>query len=138
MCARHLGDNGVAYDLGCSLGATTLAILSQNQSEHIFIHGIDSSEAMITGAKGLIRDPRCAFTLQDIRQTNVLDADVVVLNLVLQFIDPTDRLTILKNIREQMKDNGIVVVSEKVSNSDSELHNLYDQTPFGLETSQRL
>ena len=35
IAARHLGGEGTAYDLGCSLGASTLAILQQSQAANI-------------------------------------------------------------------------------------------------------
>ena len=50
IAARHLGSEGKAYDLGCSLGASTLAVLKQNESPGIEIIGVDSSEPMIEQA----------------------------------------------------------------------------------------
>ena len=125
--ARHLGRRGLAFDLGCSLGATTLAILQQNNSTDIRIHGIDSSAPMIEGAQQAISDPRAEFRLQDIRDTDVSGADVVVLNLVLQFLEPAERLPLLRNIKTQMQSTGLLIVSEKVRHSYPEEHQYYDE-----------
>ena len=128
MAARHLGNSGLAIDLGCSLGATTLALLQQNQSEDVSVVGVDSSSAMIAGAKQAVRDPRCRFVQQDIRETDLTGANVVILNLVLQFLAVDDRLSVLSKIRQQMQPNGLLLVSEKVQNPHKQLHNFYDET----------
>ena len=128
IAARHLGNHGCAYDLGCSLGATTLAILQQNPNPDISVVGIDSAEAMIEGARTAITDPRASFTLQDLRDADISGAKVVVLNLVLQFIDPEERLAVIKQIREQLSEDGLLIVSEKVRHEDPVLHELFDST----------
>ena len=128
IAARHLGEAGVAYDLGCSLGATTLAILQQNPHPGIKVIGVDNSEPMITGARQAIGDARASFVLQDLRETDVSGAKVVVLNLVLQFVDPEDRLTLLRQLHEQMAPAGLLIVSEKVRHDESWLHEFYDDT----------
>jgi tRNA (cmo5U34)-methyltransferase len=125
--ARHLGEHGLAFDLGCSLGATTLAILQQNSSADIRVCGIDSSAPMIEGAQQAITDPRAEFRLQDIRDTDVSGADVVVLNLVLQFLEPEERLPLLCAIKAQMQSTGLLIVSEKVRHDDAAEHDYYDQ-----------
>lgn len=128
IAARHLGERGVAYDLGCSLGATTLAILQQNASKHIEVVGVDNAKAMIDGAQQAITDPRARFVLQDLRDTDVSGAAVVVLNLVLQFVQPDDRLKVLQQLYKQMAPQGLLIVSEKVRHDDRWLHELYDST----------
>ncbi len=128
IAARHLGDQGHAFDLGCSLGATTLAILQQNPSPDIRVTGVDSAAAMIAGAKAAVTDPRANFIEQDLRDCDVSGAAVVLLNLVLQFVQPEHRLQVLGQIRTQMSNEGLLIVSEKVANADPELHNFYDST----------
>ena len=128
IAARHLGDNGVAYDLGCSLGATTLAILSQNQNPQVRVTGVDTSLPMIEGARRAITDPRAVFVHQDLRETTLSGATVVILNLVLQFIEVEQRLNVLTNIRRQLGEDALLIVSEKVRHDDPELHEFFDQT----------
>jgi len=126
IAARHLGDAGVAYDLGCSLGASTLAILQQNSSPQVRVVGVDNAAAMISGARDAITDPRAEFVLTDLRDVDVTGAKVVVLNLVLQFLEVADRLTVLQNLRAQMAKDGLLIVSEKVAQADPWLHQIYD------------
>ncbi len=124
--ARHLGERGTAFDLGCSLGATTLAILQQNNSPDIRVNGVDNSSAMIDGARRAIQDPRAQFTVQDIRNTDVNEAAVVVLNLVLQFLDSNERLPLLTRLRKQMAPDSLLIVSEKVRHEDPAEHAYFD------------
>jgi tRNA (cmo5U34)-methyltransferase len=128
IAARHLGLDGIAYDLGCSLGATTLAILSQNESPQIRVTGVDTSQPMIQGARKAVTDQRALFVHEDLRDTDLTGAKVVILNLVLQFIEPEQRLDVLTNIRHQLGEDALLIVSEKVRHDDIDLHEFFDQT----------
>ncbi len=128
MAARHLGATGTAYDLGCSLGATTLAILKQTDAPDIRVVGVDSSAPMVEGARAHISDPRARFVEADFRDVDLTGANVVILNLVLQFIDPADRLDALRGIRQNMAPDGLLLITEKVRHEDAELHRYYDET----------
>lgn len=128
IAARHLGDNGVAYDLGCSLGATTLAILSQNHSPQVRVTGVDNSLPMIEGARRAVTDQRAVFVHQDLAETTLSGATVVILNLVLQFIEVEQRLEVLTSIHRQLGEDALLIVSEKVRHDDLELHEFFDQT----------
>jgi len=128
IAARHLGTDGHAYDLGCSLGATTLAMLRQNDSPDIRVTGVDSSAPMIAGARAAVADARATFVEQDLRVTDVGGAKAVVLNLVLQFLDPDERLGVLIRMRQQMSEDALLIVSEKVRHTDPALHQFYDAT----------
>ena len=128
IAARHLGSEGTAYDLGCSLGATTLAILSNSEAAQIKVVGVDSSAPMIAGATDNISDPRAHFVCQDLREAKLTDAKVVVLNLVLQFLEPDQRQAVVANIRTQMRDDGLLILTEKVRDDDPWLHEFYDET----------
>ena len=54
MAARHLQHGDTAYDLGCSLGATTLAILQQVHHDDVRVIGVDNAPAMIEQAQAQI------------------------------------------------------------------------------------
>ena len=126
IAARHLGEDGLAYDLGCSLGATTHAILANTEAANVRVIGVDSAAAMIEGARAAITDPRASFMHAPLQEVDVTGARVVILNLVLQFLEPDIRLAVLTDIREQMAPDGLLLVSEKVRNDDGELHDLFD------------
>ena len=56
----------------------------------------------------------------DIMETEIKDASVVVLNYTLQFIDPRDRLALMKRIHDGLRPGGILILSEKVTFEDAE------------------
>ena len=128
IAARHLGDEGTAYDLGCSLGASTLAILQQNQAVNVRVVGVDNSSAMIEEAQKQISDPRATFQCADLLNTSIQDAKVVVLNFVAQFIAPEERLALFTRLRKEMHPDGLLIVSEKVRNADEATQSIFDET----------
>ena len=114
IAAESLPEGGLAYDLGCSQGATTLALLHAVGSKPCRIVAVDSSAPMLDRAAANIEDPRATFLEQDIRQTDVAGASVVLLNYVLQFIPPADRQALLDRCCEALLPGGLVILSEKI------------------------
>lgn len=106
---------GLVFDLGCSLGATTLAMLRQLGDRPCRIVAVDNSKPMLDRAAGLVNDSRVELRLQDIRATDVSGAEVIVMNYVLQFLPPADRGGLMNRFREQMTPGGLLLVSEKIS-----------------------
>ena len=90
LSQRYVTDNSQVYDLGCSLGAATLAMRKAITAKNCKIIGIDSSIAMVERCKMHVN----AFkgdTPVEIIEGNILDieienASMVVLNFTLQFI----------------------------------------------------
>ena len=128
MAARHLGATGTAFDLGCSLGASSVALLSQCSSPDIRVIGVDSSAAMIDQAKRTIDDPRITFHCDDLLTTKVTDAKVVMLNFVVQFLPVKSRSELLQRIAKEMDPAGLVILSEKVQDENPQVQGFYDST----------
>lgn len=117
--------NSHIYDLGCSLGAATLAMTGNVQAQGIDFIAVDNSEAMIDRcteylAEARLQDrvaPVCA-RLQDIE---IRDASVVVMNFTLQFIPLEERTEILRRIYAGLRPGGALVLSEKISHPDAKI-----------------
>ncbi|MDE0061958.1 MAG: methyltransferase domain-containing protein [Gammaproteobacteria bacterium] len=105
---------GLVFDLGCSLGASTLALLRQLGDRPCRIVAVDKSKPMLDRAVALVNDDRVEFRLEDLRETDVSGADVILMNYVLQFIRPAERPALVQRFREQMTPGGLLVVSEKI------------------------
>ena len=119
LAARHLGSGGRCYDLGCSLGASTLAVLRGMGTVPCEILAVDSSAAMLDEARRLPEfDDRVEWVEADVREVEIDDAQVVILNYVLQFLPPEDRLPLLRRIRTGLSSGGILIVSEKIAAGD--------------------
>ena len=120
IAAESLPEGGLAFDLGCSQGATTLALLRALGGKPCRIVAVDSSAPMLDRAAANIDDRRVTFRLQDIRRTDVAGASVLVLNYVLQFIPPADRQALLNRYFEALLPGGLIVLSEKIRFSGDE------------------
>ena len=128
IAARHMGKASTAFDLGCSLGASSLALLTQCDSPKVRVVGVDSSPAMIARAEQNISDPRMSFRCEDMLTSDISGASVVMLNFVVQFLDPAHRLALLTRVAEQMDASGLLILSEKVQNADPQVQTFYDAT----------
>ncbi len=132
LAARHARDVAAAdgtrriYDLGCSLGATTLAVLRQLGDTPARIVAVDNAQAMIERARAAIADPRVEFQLADVRELDFEPATVVLLNYVLQFIPPADRLALLTRIRAALTPGGLLIVSGKIRFDDPDEQRFYE------------
>lgn len=119
------------YDLGCSLGASTLAMRHGLRFDDCHLIGVDNSAAMIERCEHHIAlddhplpvELRC----EDILTTELHDASVITLNFTLQFISPTERLPLLERIARATRPGGVLILSEKIrfespSEQDAQTH----------------
>jgi len=117
---KYAQPNTVIYDLGCSLGACSLAIA--NNVENCKIYGFDVSEPMIREAKKLVSESengeKISLFCEDITKINFEKTSFVVLNLTLQFIKPQEREALLRKIYSSLTSNGVLILTEKVSGAE--------------------
>lgn len=131
LCAQQLPANAVCYDLGCSLGASTLAIAQNLRGEHSQIIAIDNSSAMIERCQQILQQqnvvPSIEARCEDILHTAFQPCDLVSINLTLQFIAPEQRLALLQRIAHALKENGALFLAEKICfTDDAEQNRLTD------------
>ena len=116
------------YDLGCSLGAASLAIARRMADRPCEIIAVDNSRAMLDGLErnlAALGGGPVRGTLGDVRDCAVDNASVVILNFTLQFIPKTDRAALLRRICEGMRPGGILILSEKIVLRDPEMNALF-------------
>jgi len=110
------------YDLGCSLGAVTMAIQQVLKNKKCKIIAIDNSEAMLDSCKKIIDthhvNIEVEILLQDIRETEINNASVVVMNFTLQFIPVAQRYSLLKKVYDGLLPGGVFILSEKTAYDD--------------------
>lgn len=111
------------FDLGCSLGAATMALSHGAAGKGCRIIGVDNSEAMTTRCRELLKEEEVDIRCQDILETGIENASVVVLNFVLQFVPLERREELLKNICKGLRPGGVLILSEKVAFADSSENN---------------
>lgn len=125
IAARHASPGTNLYDLGCSLGATSLAILRQLGTTDCRLIAVDNADAMLRGArKALLHDARAAVVPADVREVPIERASAIVLNYTLQFLPRADRAPLLTRIRAGLVPDGVLLLSEKVAGDPllDELH----------------
>jgi len=128
LAARYVQRSTRCYDLGCSLGAATLAMREQITVDDCEIVAIDSSAAMVKRCRDLTKSDDLGIKTTviegDIRKADITNASMVVMNYTLQFIPISDRLKMIKQIFEGMLPGGVFVLSEKVADEDPEIEQL--------------
>ena len=113
------------YDLGCSLGASTLAMRHGINHRNCTLTGVDNSPAMIERAEHHIAldDHSLPVSLrcEDILHTELQQASVTTLNFTLQFVPPDRRTDLIRRIADASIPGGALILSEKIRfESDAE------------------
>jgi tRNA (cmo5U34)-methyltransferase len=106
------------YDLGCSLGASSMSLIKAMGKREGKIFAIDNSPAMIAACEqkcaDLIKTGKVKFIKQDVNEAQIDKASVVVINFVLQFLNSKDRDGLLKKVFLGMKQGALLILSEKI------------------------
>lgn len=122
LARRVVTPNSNVYDLGCSLGAATLAVLNGIEHASVQVVAVDSSQAMIDRAQervaGFKHASSVKLILADIVDTDIQHASLVLLNYTLQFIPVELRDSLCQRIYEGIVPGGVLVVSEKIVSRD--------------------
>lgn len=129
IAGRYAQPGSNLYDLGCSLGAVTLAMrhgiqAAGERAAGCRIIGLDNSASMIERAEHYIALDEGNVVVEmvcaDILQYPLDNASVTALNFVLQFIAPDQRLTLLSRIADATLPGGALILSEKICFSAEE------------------
>lgn len=124
LAEKTVSNNSNCYDLGCSLGASTLAIRQNIQATNCYIFALDNSQAMIESCRQVINQDSSPTAVsveqQDILSSDFTNISLCSLNLTLQFIAPEQRLPLLTNIANNTLPGGALFLSEKVHFEDSQ------------------
>lgn len=120
ITAEYAREGTTAYDLGCSLGASTLAMRHGLKNiANTRVISIDNSEAMIERCNHHIEldnaDVPVELHCADICNTPLQNASVITLNFTLQFIPVTARVTLLNRIYQALVPGGCLILSEKIT-----------------------
>jgi tRNA (cmo5U34)-methyltransferase len=121
--------NTNCYDLGCSLGASTLRI-RQHLPASCHVIGVDSSADMVQRCRTNVELDHSQASVeirqQDIRETTFDNASLVVMNFTLQFIADEDREPLLQRIAAGMVDGGVLILCEKICFEDPQQQSFID------------
>jgi len=132
LASRYVRAGTNCYDLGCSLGAATLAMRQGIAEPCCRVVAVDSAPAMVERCKEIIAEddqlngPETQVDIieGDIRDIEFTNASMTVLNYTLQFIDPGERDDLIRRIYEGLNEGGLLVLSEKVVDEDADIEEL--------------
>ena len=132
-------ENTLIYDLGCSLGASSLAIC-QSAAPGCEVIAVDNSRAMIDRlSKRLEPMPNTAVAvrpmLADIASMEFKPASMIVMNYTLQFIAVSQRVALLTRLAEALIPGGILVLSEKIKLPEPQLDKLFNDLHHDFKRS---
>ena len=134
LAERYCGAGSTIYDLGASLGGASFAVAQQLPHDDYRIIAIDNSEAMTSrlsaklaalGEIGGKETSRIECRHEDLRDSKIEDASMVILNFTLQFIEPAAREALMRKIYDGMRPGGLLVISEKIQFPDPALNELF-------------
>jgi tRNA (cmo5U34)-methyltransferase len=132
LAARYVRAGSNCYDLGCSLGAATLAMRQGIAHPACRIVAVDSAPAMIERCREIVdeddrlngRETQVDIVQADIRDIEIVNASMVVLNFTLQFLDLDDREAMVRRIYDGLAEGGVLVLSEKVVDENPRMEDL--------------
>jgi tRNA (cmo5U34)-methyltransferase len=134
LAERYCGAGSTIYDLGASLGGASFAVAQQLPHDDYRIIAIDNSEAMTSrlsaklaalGELGSKETSRIECRHEDLRDSKIENASMVILNFTLQFIEPAAREALMRKIYEGMRPGGLLIISEKIQFPDPALNELF-------------
>jgi tRNA (cmo5U34)-methyltransferase len=134
LAERYCGAGSTIYDLGASLGGASFAVAQQLPHDDYRVIAIDNSEAMTSrlsaklaalGEIGGKETSRIECRQEDLRDSKIEDASMVILNFTLQFIEPVAREALMRKIYDGMRPGGLLIISEKIQFPDPALNELF-------------
>ena len=122
LAAKFVTANTNCFDLGCSLGAASLAMSKGITTEGNTVIGVDNSSAMLERCQQHIDAFKHATPIElqqaDISNIEIKNASMVVLNFTLQFIAKEERPALLQRIYDGLNPGGVLLLSEKIDFDD--------------------
>lgn len=123
LARRHAQGASTLYDLGCSLGAVTLAMRRAVQADGVRIVAVDNAPAMVERCRALVAEDNSVIPVEvleaDVRDVPVENASVVAMHYTLQFVPPGDRLELLRRVHAGLREGGVLLLAEKISFDDA-------------------
>lgn len=124
LAANLVQPGTLCYDLGCSLGAATLAMRRNIKAAGCRIIAVDNSPAMVKRCRELLAADENGGLAEvsvieaDLQDAEITRASMVVMNYTLQFLPLEERPAIVRKIAQGLNPGGVMVLSEKVVDDD--------------------
>ncbi|MBY6204626.1 carboxy-S-adenosyl-L-methionine synthase CmoA [Halomonas denitrificans] len=107
------------YDLGCSLGAATLAARRAVHVEDVQIVAVDRSPDMVTRCREVIAADNSRVPVEvvegDVCDLPIENASMVLVYYTLQFLPLAERDALVQRIHDALVPGGVLVLAEKLA-----------------------
>lgn len=129
LASRYATPGSRCYDLGCSLGAATLAMRHDINASGCEIIAVDNSPAMVAGCREAVAADSAAIPVtvlcEGVQDTVIENASVAVMNFTLQFVPLEQRDALIRKVHAGLQPGGLLVLSEKIRFEDPSLDALF-------------
>ncbi|MEX2365166.1 MAG: carboxy-S-adenosyl-L-methionine synthase CmoA [Pseudohongiellaceae bacterium] len=129
LSERYAQPDSLCFDLGCSLGAATVAMRHHITRPGCRIVAVDSSQPMINRCRQIMEVDTAGVPVDvvcgDLFDTEICNASVVVLNFTLQFVPPGKRQALIDKVFAGLLPGGLLILSEKICFEDTDLNELF-------------
>jgi tRNA (cmo5U34)-methyltransferase len=119
MVARAVQADSRIYDLGCSLGAATLAARRAVQAEGVEIIAIDNAPEMVARCRQIVAEDNSRIPVEviegDACELPIENASVVLMYFTLQFIAREKRDRLMERIAAGLRPGGVLLLAEKLA-----------------------
>ncbi|MFL2531517.1 MAG: carboxy-S-adenosyl-L-methionine synthase CmoA [Porticoccaceae bacterium] len=140
LAERFVQSNTNCYDLGCSLGASTMSIRQRIAGRKATIFAVDNSSAMLEKCTVMLANQHSDINVRlinaDICDIDINNASLAVMNFTLQFIPIEKRGALLNRIHRGLNSNGCLIISEKLHFESPPLNHLLDELHQQFKRSQ--
>jgi len=140
LASRYVKPETHCYDLGCSLGASTLAIRANIEGRDATMIAVDNSAAMLGRCKTILESSPSKVNTQlinaDICDVDINNASLVVMNFTLQFVPLDKRLALLEKIYQGLNPGGCLIISEKLCFEPESLNSLLSDLHHQFKRAQ--
>lgn len=124
IAERYAQSGTQLYDLGCSLGAATLAMRHRITAADTQIIAVDNSPEMLERCRAVLAadsgEIPVNLELANVQDVAIQQASVSVLNFTLQFVTLGERSALLGRIAAGTVPGGVLILSEKIAFEDAE------------------
>jgi tRNA (cmo5U34)-methyltransferase len=116
------------YDLGCSTGNLGIGVCRHFGQRPFSMIAVDQSTDMLNVfQQRLATEPQARkiqMVCQDLRQTRIEQASVVILNFTLQFVPLAERDPLVRTLFNGLRSAGVLLLCEKITHHEPQLAQL--------------
>jgi len=128
------------YDLGCSLGAATLAARRAIQVPGVEMVGLDSSPEMVARCRSIVAEDNSTVPVDiqvaDITEQTYEHASLCLMYFTLQFVALDQRADLLSRIYEGLIPGGVLLLAEKLRFDTPDEQDWMDEHHLSFKRSQ--